>query len=256
MAEFRLRQVAFVSDDLDRATAALATVLGIKAGHHDPQVADYGLKNAVFPVGNEFIEVIQPISDDTTAERYLERRGGEAGYMMIFQTDDAVAEAKRVLAMGVRPIEVLDLSNFYTMQFHPSDVAGVLSSIDMSRTDDWRRADGDWYPAGPHWRDFITPETRGIIGVIVQHDDPQEAAESWSAILEAPVTLIEETPAICLAQGRIRFVPPQDQGRRGVVGIEIRMTDPAAALDRAAAAGFTVEGDTVHLFRSRFRLLP
>ena len=39
-------------------------------------MGQFGLTNAVFTVGDTFVEVVAPAQPDTTAGRYLERRGG------------------------------------------------------------------------------------------------------------------------------------------------------------------------------------
>jgi hypothetical protein len=49
-------------------------------------VGRFGLTNAVFAVGDTFVEVVAPTQPDTTAGRYLKRRGGDGGYMAIFRS--------------------------------------------------------------------------------------------------------------------------------------------------------------------------
>jgi hypothetical protein len=79
----RLRQVALVARELDPVVAALERTLGLAVAFRDPGVAEFGLRNALFPVGDQFLEVVSPTQPGTTAGRLLERRGGDGGYMVI-----------------------------------------------------------------------------------------------------------------------------------------------------------------------------
>ena len=79
----RLRQIALVAEKLAPVEAELCDVLGIDVCYRDPGVGHFGLENALFPVGNELLEVVAPIREGTAGGRYLERRGGDGGYLVI-----------------------------------------------------------------------------------------------------------------------------------------------------------------------------
>ena len=53
----RLRQIALVAEELLPVEAELSDVLGIKVCYRDPGVAHFGLENALFPIGNQLLEV-------------------------------------------------------------------------------------------------------------------------------------------------------------------------------------------------------
>src|SRR2546421_1740808 len=89
----KLRQTVLVARDLDAVVADLTAVLGIEVAFNDPQVREFGLRNAVMPIGDSFLEVVSPIDPKATAQRYLERRRGDGGYMLILQCDDLDADA-------------------------------------------------------------------------------------------------------------------------------------------------------------------
>ena len=83
-----LRQLVMVSNLRDPIVNNLRDLFDIKVSFNDPGVAHFGLENAVLPVGKDFLEVVSPVKENTTAGRYLNRRGGDGGYMVIIQVDD------------------------------------------------------------------------------------------------------------------------------------------------------------------------
>ena len=75
----RLRQIAFVARDLAATTDELCSVLQLDVAYRDPGVAKWGLENIVVPIGGDFLEIVSPKEDHTSAGRYLERRQGDGG---------------------------------------------------------------------------------------------------------------------------------------------------------------------------------
>ena len=100
----RFRQLALVADELDPVLDDLQNVFGLEVGFRDPGVKIFGLQNAVIPVGNQFVEVVSPIQENTAGGRYLVRRKGDGGYMVILQCDDHPARKARVDEMGIRKV--------------------------------------------------------------------------------------------------------------------------------------------------------
>ena len=83
----RLRQIALVAHDLDSTLASLCEELGADVCFQDPGVGAFGLHNGLLALGDTFLEVVSPTQDGTTAGRYLDRRGGDGGYMVLLQLD-------------------------------------------------------------------------------------------------------------------------------------------------------------------------
>jgi hypothetical protein len=235
MSDMRVRQIAMVAGNLDPVVEQLNAVFGLKVGFRDPGVGYYGLVNVVMPVGGEFLEVVQPVKEDASAARYLKRRGGDAGYMVILQAEDALAHRKRLADMGVRLIAESHHDGYIFTHFHPGDCAGVLSSIDTVENDAaWREGMSNWPPAGEDWKDFPADKAKGIAAVEIQHPNPEAAAGRWHELFEAPVSGGTD---LKFAKGEIRFVPPRDADGTGIVGLDIAVKDVAESQAAARKLG-------------------
>ena len=236
----RLRQIALVARDLEPLAKALHTTLGLNVAFRDPGVAVFGLVNVVMPVGGEFIEIVQPVRDDASAARYLKRRNGDAGYMVILQDKDALAHRARLLSAGVRKIAEHEGRYTFT-HFHPGDFDGVLTSIDsVGNIADHLVTDSDWPPAGPDWRAHrAASNVLGLPAVTIQSRDPEAAAARWAAHLSSSVI---GGKTVALTAGQIRFVPPIDEDGTGVVGIDVAVRNAAPVLVAARELGLPVAG--------------
>ncbi len=236
----RLRQIALVARELEPVVQRLEAVLGLKVAYRDPGVAIFGLVNAVLPAGGEFLEVVQPVRDDASAARYLKRRGGDAGYMVIMQAPDALTHRARMEKLGIRKIAEHQDKKYTFTHFHPGDFNGVLTSIDsVGGVADYLETDGDWPPAGREWRNAKAAENVvGLTSVTIQDRAPEAAAKRWGDLLESPV----EGGVIRLTKGAIKFVPPVDADGTGVVAIDIAVRDAKPVLEAAKAQGLAVKG--------------
>jgi hypothetical protein len=244
----RLRQIAFIAKDAEPIADQLGAVFGLKVGFRDPGVEFFGLRNVVMPVGGEFLEVVAPFRDDASGARYLARRGGDAGYMVILQDADAMAHRQRLEQLGVRVIARSRGDDYQYTHFHPADCAGVLMSLDSVPGEPaWRDSESDWPPAGPKWREHPAEAALGIAAVTIQSRDPLAACERWCALLDRPAQTGGDRLEIALDRGRIRFVAPVDDDGTGVVGLDVEVRDGHAALDRARAAGLPVAGGAVEI---------
>ena len=230
----RLRQCVFVCKDLEGSSEELCDILGIEVAYRDPGVAKWGLANVVCPTGNDFLEIVSPMKDGTSAGRYIERRKGDGGYMVILQVPDAVAERQRVTGLGIRAVAQKDLPEYQYTHFHPSDTTGVLLSIDTTFAPPGVDPALWWPPAEKdgvkHARSDIT---NGLAGVEIQHDDPDAAAATWSRILDRPAV----DNIIRLDGSQIRFVPVVDGRGPGVSAYDVNVVDRERVLAAAEKRG-------------------
>lgn len=253
----RLRQIALVAPELAPAVDELRDVLGIEVCYNDPGVARYGLENALLPVGNQFIEVVAPTEEGTAGGRYLERRGGAGGYMVITQCDDHGPRKRRVRELGIRIVTEADREDYRIMQLHPKDTGGSFLEIDEQRGPGAHDVDGPWEPAGGHgWvAARRTGRVSGIAAAELQCEDPEGVARRWSEILDLPVTGPTGAAEIALDGATLRFVPCTDGRPEGLGGIDVTTVDRAAILEAAKRRGAYQSDVEVTLVGMRVRLV-
>ncbi len=252
----RLRQICLVARDLDSTSRALCETFGIEVAYRDPEVGQWGLHNIVAPVGGEFLEIVSPKEAGTSAERYLDRRGGDGGYMVILNCDDALAARVRAAEHGLREIYRTDRPGYIATQFHPRDCGGIILTMDsVPGVADCRERLAEWPPAGPHWRDHVsTARIAGFAGVTLQVEDPEVAGRLWSTLLEAPLRQEGAGFALSLDNAFVRFVPVADARGPGIASVALRANDRGAvdawARDHGLATGegrLTVVGTAFEL---------
>ncbi len=124
-----MRQVALAARDLDAVAGELRTALGLGEPFSDPAVGYFGLRNAVFALGDTFLEVVSPVRDGTAAGRLIERRGGDCGYMVMLQVEDLAAARERAAALGVREVFDIALEDISEVHLHPLDMRGAIVSL-------------------------------------------------------------------------------------------------------------------------------
>jgi hypothetical protein len=211
----RLRQVALVARDCALVAGELRAAFGWPEPFHDPGVAQFGLTNAVFAAGDSFVEVVAPLQPGTTAGRYLERRGGDGGYMAIFQVPDLAEARRRISALGVRVVWKTDLPDIAGTHLHPRDVPGAIVSVD------WAEPPESWRWAGPAWTGRAPQHAPGgVTGLTIEVSDPPAAAGRWGAVLGIPVDgdSVVELPA---SGQRLRFVPARAGHGEGITAVTI-----------------------------------
>ncbi len=252
----RLRQIALVAEKLAPVEQSLIDVLGIEVCYRDPGVGTFGLENALFPIGNQLLEVVAPIEEDTAGGRYLERRGGDGGYMVITQCNEHAPRRARVDALGIRIVTYSDSGEFRNMQLHPKDTGGSFFEIDEMVGPGAHEPDGPWEPAGQDWQRARRLErVSGIVAAEVQCDDPQRVANRWSEIAEIGLSGGDGPPTLPLQNAGVRFVPCRDGRPEGLGAIDVRCTARGAVLAAADQRGAVTGDDQVTLCGIRINLV-
>jgi hypothetical protein len=250
----RMRQICLVARELAPVVETFRDVFGLEVCHRDPGVGKYGLENALFPIGNGFLEVVAPMRDGTPAGRYLERRGGDGGYMVITQCADLAPRRTRCEAIGVRVANEIRYPDYQELQLHPRDVGAAMLSF--SRQESGEPADGPWHPAASRSTSaFLAASVRSMTGAELQSDDPERLARRWSEVTQLPLIRDDHgRPVIALDDARLRFVTATDGRGEGLAGLDLDCTDPASVLARATARGLPIQDSTVLACGIRFHL--
>ena len=236
----RLRQVALVAHDCGQVADELRAAFGWGEPFHDPGVGRFGLTNAVFAAGDTFVEVVAPVQAGTTAGRYLERRGGDGGYMAIFQVPDLAAARARLPGLGVRVVWTSDLPDIAGTHLHPKDVPGAIVSLD------WAEPARSWRWAGPAWTGRVPEHAPGggVTGVTIEVADPAAAAARWAAVLGVTWAASGTAAGIELAGWgqRLRFEPARPGQGEGITAVSVAGLPAGRAARVIGGVRFTGEG--------------
>jgi hypothetical protein len=170
--------------DLDATAERLRQQLGLGEPYRDPGVAHFGLANAVFAVGETFLEVVSPVDPQNpaarTADRQLERSGGDVcGYMVMLQVDDLTAARRRARAAGVREVFEVELDDIAEVHLHPADMRGAIVSLSVPEPP------GSWRWGGAAWSQRSVAGR--VAGIVIAIAEPDAVSERWADVAGGPV---------------------------------------------------------------------
>jgi hypothetical protein len=180
----RLRQAVLAARELDPTVERLQRDLGLGEPYHDPGVAHFGLANAVFAVGDTFLEVVSPVDAENpaarTAVRQLDRAGRDVcGYMVMLQIDDLSAARRRAQAAGVREVFEVELDDIGEVHLHPADMRGAIVSLSVPVPP------ASWRWGGDGWSERAVPGS--LLGVAIATADPVAVSEKWTTVAGGPL---------------------------------------------------------------------
>ncbi len=244
----RIRQIVFAARELQPQADRLGALLALDPPFADPGVAEFGLHNAVFAFGDQFIEIVSPTAAGTTAGRLLDKRG-DGGYMLIVQTDDFERDRARLDALRVRRVWARDLPDIRAMHLHPKDIGGAIVSIDQPLPA------ASWRWGGPGWR--VQPGRAGeqrIVGVTLAAEDPAAMARRWALLLGRPAPMAHgAVQRLVLDGGWVDFEPATGRGE-GITGFALAVADRDLVCTRARAAGLPLHGKGFDLMGAAIEL--
>ena len=229
-----IRQIVMVSGLRDPIVNDLCELFNFEVAFNDPGVAHFGLENAVIPIGTDFLEVVSPVEENTTAGRYLNKRGGDGGYMIIIQVDKFEDSQKLVNDYNIKTVWETDLPKAKAMHLHPKQMGGAILSLD------WMEPKESWKWAGPNWEKNISGPIKGIDGVEIQSDDPELMLNTWLRVL-GDVERDHENK-ILLDNTWIKFSQAIDGRGPGISAFSLKAENSNEIIERAQNLGFMVDG--------------
>ncbi len=253
----QLRQICLVADKLDPVIDDLTSILGINTCFIDSGVGRFGLENTLMPIGRNFLEVVAPIEENTAAGRYLERRNGDGGYMVICQADNLDNQRElraRAIDNGVRVAHEADRGTWNICQLHPRDMIASFFEFDWDENNDLA---GNWEPAGGiAWEDDVKQDiTIDYLGVELQSPDPVALAEVWEKVLALPVDRDGSELRMTINNATIRFVESMDNRGPGLGGLDLAVKNREQILAAARERGCYVNDQQVDICGTRFYLI-
>ncbi|HYH62502.1 MAG TPA: VOC family protein [Solirubrobacterales bacterium] len=189
--------------DLEATVTRLRAELGLGEPYRDPAVAYFGLENAVFAIGDTFLEVISPVGNEPgaqTAARQLDRSGSAVcGYMAMIQVEDLAAARERARAAEAREVFGVELDDIAEVHLHPGDMRAIVALSEPRPPTAWR-----W--GGEGWIERSVPGA--VKGLTVGVADPAALASRWESVGGGPIP-------------GCRF--EQNEGSPGIVAIELEV---------------------------------
>ena len=232
-----IRQIVMVSSLRDPIVSDLNKLFGLEVAFNDPGVGHFGLENAVMPLGTDFLEVVSPIEENTTAGRYLDKRGGDGGYMVIIQVDDFERSKSLVNDYKIGIVWDTDLPEAKAIHLHPKQMGGAILSLD------WMNPKESWKWAGPEWNNHITDDIKGIDGIEIQASNPEEMFNRWKDILNVS-NINESEKKIYLDNTWIGFIDEDDRGP-GISAFSLIANNKELLMSKAKEYGFLREDNIV-----------
>ena len=181
----RLRWVALLTDDLDGTVSIAERELGVPHCWTDPEIGEYGMDNALFALGDCFLEICTPVRETSWAARVL-RRQGPGGLVALFQVAELEVYRRRAAALDIRvsgelPRRRFTAGTWEAIHLHPKDTGGLLISLDVcDPPGEFPLVDIDWRGA-PGASDYT-----GYTGMRLDSRTPEGMAALWGHLLGRP----------------------------------------------------------------------
>ena len=126
----RIDHVGIAVADLDAAIALHERTYGMPPVHRET-VEEQGVEAVLLDVGENHVELLRPLADDTPVGKFLAKRGPGLHHVAYQVTDIAVALA-RLREQGVRMIDTVPRTGIRGSKvafLHPSASGSVLTEL-------------------------------------------------------------------------------------------------------------------------------
>ncbi len=130
MKLLNLDHVGIAVHDLDAALADYKQRYGVEPLHREVSEGQ-GVEEAMLPIGGSFIQLLMPLSPETTVARFLERNG-EGLHHVAFAVADIDAALESLISQGARLIDPVAKKGGRGARIafvHPKDLTGTLIEL-------------------------------------------------------------------------------------------------------------------------------
>ena len=125
-----LDHVGVAVSDLEAAVTLYEDTLGMDLVHRET-VEEQGVEAVLLAVGDSHVELLRPLSAETTVGKFIERRG-EGLHHVAYRTDDIEATLDELRANDVALIDEqprVGIRRSRVAFLHPKATGGVLTEI-------------------------------------------------------------------------------------------------------------------------------
>ena len=126
----RIDHIGVAVEDLDAAIALHEDTYGMKLVHREV-VSEQGVEAVLFDVGENHVELLRPLSEDTPVGKFLAKRGPGLHHVA-YQVTDIEAALASLKDAGVRLLDEsprVGIRNSRVAFVHPKSSGGVLTEI-------------------------------------------------------------------------------------------------------------------------------
>jgi hypothetical protein len=220
-----LRQIVLLAEDLAGALTDTKAFLGLRTGIRDEAaMAKLGFEHEVLAIDETFVEIVSPLSPDSSPGRLLARRG-EGGYMVVLRVADLDAVVARAAELGLKPVLHSEFEGNPMSQWHPRDL-GTLAEFDEMRVAEWHFC--------PELSDTgSTDVVADIVAVDIAVADPAGQARRWATLLG--VELADGATTVALGARELRFVSTAHGN--GLCAVTLSTSRPETDEDQATICG-------------------
>lgn len=124
-----LHHLGIVLPDADAALGFYRDVVGLEVAK-DEVIEEQGVRGVLLPLGENEVELLQPVREDTGVARFLESRGPTLHHLCL-RTDDIESELSRLRGIGIELIDDTPRDGLAgkIAFLHPRSMHGVLVEL-------------------------------------------------------------------------------------------------------------------------------
>ena len=239
----RLRQLVIATSEIDLLADSICDLFELKRTFSDPELIVFGLQNVLIPLGDTFLELVTPVEENTSAERFLMKRRGDGGYMVIVDSVDLEKERKRLenAKMDIVWYENRRSDDIHgqSLHLHPKQVGGAILSIDNMNPP------SSWLWAGTEWeKDINKSLVSHLSGVNICSPNPDKLLSNWEKALGRKRSI--GSNSINLSGSSINFVMNNNSRSAHISAFKIHTAKRLELEKRAASRGILINNN-IHL---------